>query len=209
VGVEHTEVGIGVMAASTVASVWVTWRLRAAARATGSVALAADAFHYASDVWTNLGVLGALVAIRVTGWAWLDGTVAVAVSVVVLATAVRVLRRSAAELMDESLAPPEVQELVRTVRARVPEVQGLHNLRTRRAGPTVFVDCHIELDRGLSFVEAHRLTERVRRAFEELRPGALVYVHTDPYPLLPGDLDPEAPEERGEPSEPRRGADRP
>jgi ferrous-iron efflux pump FieF len=206
VGVEHTEIGIGVMAISTVASVWVTWRLRAAARATGSVALAADAFHYASDVWTNLGVLGALVAIRFTGWAWLDGTVAVLVSAVVLGTAVRVLQRSAAELMDESLAPKELQGLVRTVRSRVPEVRGLHNLRTRRAGPTVFVDCHIELDRGLSFVEAHRLTERVRRAFEELRPGALVYVHTDPYPLLPGDLDPDSPEERREAADPRQGA---
>jgi ferrous-iron efflux pump FieF len=197
VGVAHTEVGIAVMAVSTVASAFVTWRLRATARATGSVALAADALHYASDVWTNLGVLGALVAIRWTAWEWLDGAVAVAVSVVVLLTAVRVLRRSAAELMDESLGVGELRDLVTTVRARVPEVRGLHNLRTRRAGPTTFVDCHVELDRNLSFVESHRLTERVRRAFEELRPGALVYIHTDPHPLLPGDVDPDAVDARG------------
>jgi ferrous-iron efflux pump FieF len=94
--------------------------------------------------------------------------------------------------MDESLSPAEVHEMIDAVRERVPEIHGLHEVRTRRAGPTVFVDCHVELDRGLSFVEAHRITERVRRAFEALRPGALVYVHTDPYPLLPGDLDPGA-----------------
>ena len=40
----------------------------------------------------------------------------------------------------------------------------------------------------MSFVEAHRLTERVRRAIEGVRPGALVNVHADPYPPLPSDL---------------------
>jgi ferrous-iron efflux pump FieF len=189
VGIGHTAIGIAVMSVSTGTSAWITWRLRRTARQTGSVALAADAIHYASDVWTNLGVLGALVAIRLTGWMWLDGAVAIAISAYVLGTAVRVLRRSAAELMDESLADAEVEELVAAVHARVPEIRGLHALRTRRAGPTVFVDCHIEIERDVSFVEAHRLTERVRTAIEALRPGALVNVHADPHPLFPEDLD--------------------
>ena len=55
VGIERTELGIAVMVLSTVASVWITWRLRATARATGSVALAADAVHYASDVGRTSG----------------------------------------------------------------------------------------------------------------------------------------------------------
>ncbi len=188
-GIQHEELGIVVMVISTIASVWITWRLRRTARRTGSVAIAADAVHYASDVWTNLGVLVALLSIRLLGWQWIDGVVATAVAFVVLGTAVRVLMRSADELMDKGLPEEHVTDLIEAVQRRVPEMRGLHDIRTRKAGPNIFMDCHVQFDRDLSFVEAHRLSERVRIAIEKERPGALVNVHADPYPLLPTDLD--------------------
>lgn len=190
VGIAHTDLGIGVMIVATVVSAWITWKLRSTARRTGSLALQADAVHYASDVWTNLGVLGALIVIKATGWQWVDGVVALTVAAVVTGTAVRVLRRSADELMDRGLPEQEVDDLLDAVRAEVGQVRGLHDVRTRRSGPTVFVDCHAQFDRDLSFVEAHRLSEQVRIAIEKARPGALAIVHADPYPLLPSDLDP-------------------
>ena len=173
---------------------WITWRLKATAKKTGSLALAADAVHYQSDVWTNGGVLLALVLIEVTGWQWIDGAVASVVSLVVIGTAVHVLRRSAGELMDRGLPPEEVDALIAAVREEVPEIRGLHDIRTRRAGPTVFMDCHVQLDRELSFVESHRLAERVRMAIERSFPDAVVNVHADPDPLLPDDLDDDHPE---------------
>lgn len=193
VGIDHTRVGIVVMAISTAASVWITWRLKATARKTGSVALAADAVHYQSDVWTNGGVLVALVLIEVTGWQWIDGGIASVVSLVVLGTAIHVLRRAVQELMDKGLPPDEVESLIAGVCEQVPEIRGIHDVRTRRAGPTVFMDCHVQLDRGLSFVEAHRLAERTRYAIEQRLPEALVNVHADPDPLLPTDLDDDHP----------------
>lgn len=194
VGIDHTRVGIAVMAISTVASVWITWRLKATAKKTGSVALAADAVHYQSDVWTNGGVLFALVLIEVTGWQWIDGGIATVVSFVVLGTAIHVLRRAVHELMDKGFPPEEVESLVASVREQMPEIRGLHDVRTRRAGPTVFMDCHVQLDRDLSFVEAHRLAERVRLVIMRIFPAAVVNVHADPDPLLPTDLDDDHPE---------------
>ena len=188
-GIGHTDVGIVVMLISTVVSVWITWRLKRMARRTGSVALAADAVHYQSDIWTNLGVLAALVAIRITGWHWIDGLIAVLVSFVVIGTAVRVLRRAAGELMDRGLPDEEVGTLIASVREAVPELRGMHDVRTRKAGPQVFMDCHVQFDRELSFVEAHRLSEQVRLAIQAARPGALVNVHADPHPFLASDLD--------------------
>lgn len=190
--VRHADVGIAVMLVSTIASVWITWKLRSTAKRTGSLALKADSLHYASDVWTNLGVLVALILVRVTGHAWIDGVVAAIVAIVVLATAVWVLRRSADELMDRSLPEAEEAALLETIRAHVPETRGIHDVRTRRAGRAVFMDCHVQFDRTLSFVEAHLLSERVRLAIQESRPEVQVVVHADPDPLLPSDLDPEA-----------------
>lgn len=195
VGIEHTQIGIGVMVVSSLASVWITWRLKATARKTGSVALAADAVHYQSDVWTNGGVLVALLVIQITGWQWIDGGIATVVSLVVLGTAIHVLRRSADELMDRGLPQEEVDHLIAHVCREVPEIRGLHDVRTRRAGPTLFVDCHVQLDRDLSFVQAHRLSERVRIVIEHARHGALVNIHADPDPLMPTDLDDDHPPE--------------
>jgi len=195
VGIEHTRLGIAVMAVSSLASVWITWRLKSTARKTGSVALAADAVHYQSDVWTNGGVLAALLVIEITGWQWIDGAIASVVSLVVLGTAVHVLRRSADELMDRGLPPEEVEHLIELVHAEVPEIRGIHDVRTRRAGPQLFVDCHVQIDRDTSFVRAHRISERVRIVIEHARHGALVNVHADPDPLLPTDLDDDHPPE--------------
>ena len=187
--IDRPDLGLAVMAVSTVASVWITWRLRSAARRTGSLALAADSIHYASDVWTNLGVFVALAALRIADWHWIDGAVAAAVAVVVLGTAFHVLRRSTAELMDRALPAEAVARLLAAIRTEVPETRGLHDLRTRRAGPTVFVDCHVQFDRALDFPAAHLLSERVRIAIEHTYPGAYVTVHADPYPLLEADLE--------------------
>ena len=189
IGIERTDLGIAVMSVSTLMSAWIAWKLKSTAKRTGSVALAADSLHYASDVWTNLGVLVALVVIRLTGWQWIDGSVAAVVALVILATAVHVLRRSASELMDQSIPDDEVRELLEAVRAEVPEARGLHDVRTRKAGAQIFMDCHVQFDRDLSFVDAHRLSERVRFAIVRNRPGALVNVHADPYPLFPEDHD--------------------
>ena len=187
--IARLDLGIAVMVISTLASAWITWKLRSTARKTGSLALAADAVHYASDVWTNLGVLFALVLVRWTNIIWFDGVVAALVALVVLWSAVQVLRRSTDELMDRALPPDELATLETAVREAVPELRGMHDIRTRKVGPTLFMDCHVQLDRDQSFVDAHRLTERVRIAVEAERPGAVVTIHADPDPLLPSDLD--------------------
>jgi ferrous-iron efflux pump FieF len=187
-GIARADVGIAVMVVSTFASLWITWKLRRTAKKTGSVAVAADAVHYASDVWTNLGVLLALVVIRATDWQWVDVLVASAVALVVLWTAVRVVLQSTHELMDRVLPEEEVGEILAAIRKAVPEVRGIHDLRTRRAGPIIFVDLHVQFDRDLTFVKAHRKSEQVVLAVKQVHPGAEVHVHADPFPLYPSDL---------------------
>lgn len=184
---EYTGVGIAVMAFSLVASAWIGWLLLRTGERTGSVALKADAAHYTSDIWMNAGVLGALVAVRLTGWDWIDGAVSCAVALVVLAAAVKVLRRSVGELMDASLSDVQIKAIGAAIAENVPEARDVHDLRTRKSGPDVFVDMHVSFDRALSFPEAHRLSERVRVAVERVMPTAQVHVHADPHPFLPSD----------------------
>lgn len=183
----HAELGIGVMILSLVASAWIGWLLLRTSRKTGSVALKADAAHYTTDVWMNLGVLACLVGVKLTGWHWLDGAVSCAVAVIVLWTAYSILRHSANELMDVSLSDEQLESIHAAIAEQVPEARDVHKLRTRKSGPDVFVDLHVSFDRGLSFPEVHRLSERVGRAIEAAVPGAHAHIHADPHPFLPSD----------------------
>lgn len=189
---EYTGFGIVVMIISLAASAWISWMLLRTARRTGSVTLRADAAHYTSDIWMNMGVLGALIAVRVTGMHWIDGAVSCVVAVIVLHTAFVVLRRSANELMDASLDDDQISAMRAAIAEHVPEARDVHRIRSRKSGPDIFVDMHVAFDRTLSFPAVHRLSERVRIAVEDAVPGSQVHVHVDPHPFLPED-EPERP----------------
>lgn len=186
-GVEHEVAGLVVMAVSTVASVWITWLLRRTARETGSVALSADSVHYASDIWMNSGVFVALIVVRWTGAQWVDAAVGLGVAGLVVNSSWSVIRASLDELMDRDLGPAVEKEIRAGIARLVPEARSVHDVKTRRAGRNRFVDLAVGFDRGLPFAEAHRLSERVRRAVAQAVPGAEVQVHADPDPIVPGD----------------------
>jgi ferrous-iron efflux pump FieF len=185
--VAHETWGIGVMVLSSVVSVWITSRLRRVAKRTGSVALRADATHYSTDVWTNVGVLAALVAVRATGLPWIDAATGLAVALLVLASSWSVIHASIDELMDRDLGCTVEAAVRDTIAREVPEARRISDLRTRRAGRLRFVDLTVAFDRDLPFADAHRLSERVRSAVRHAVPGAEVQVHADPHPVLPGD----------------------
>jgi ferrous-iron efflux pump FieF len=185
--VSHEAAGLVVMAVSTAASVWITALLRRTAKATGSVALSADSVHYASDVWMNSGVFAALVAVRLTGAQWIDAAVGLGVAGIVVRSSWSVLRASLDELMDRDMGPVVERDIRGAISRDVPEARVVRDVKTRRAGRNRFVDLTVGFDRRLAFEQAHRLSEKVRRAVADAVPGAEVSVHADPDPLLPDD----------------------
>jgi ferrous-iron efflux pump FieF len=173
--------GVGTMAVAAVVSVALVARLRAVARRTDSPALAADAVHYATDVFTNGAALFALLVVALTGWTLADPLVSVAISAFILYSAFEVARDSVDVLMDRRL-PREVDRTVAAVveRFRGEGVVGFHDLRTRRSGSHKFIDLHLEVERDQSLITAHDLTERVIRAIQAAVPRSRVQIHTDP-----------------------------
>jgi ferrous-iron efflux pump FieF len=184
---EHEALGLATMAVAMLASIWITWLLRRTAKAPGSLALAADSLHYASDVWRTGGVFVAVALVAWTGQTWLDPVTGLLVAFLVLKSSWSVLRASLDELMDRDLGP-DVERLVREAVARdVPQARAVHALRTRRAGRLRFVDLTVGFDRALSLEQAHTFSERVKAAVSAAVPGTEVEVHADPYPLRPDD----------------------
>ncbi|HYC76128.1 MAG TPA: cation diffusion facilitator family transporter [Planctomycetota bacterium] len=180
-------IGVGVSAVSLIGALALSRFLSRAGKRHDSPALSADAAHYAADWLTNAGALFAILAERLAGWGRVDPLVAALTAAAVLRLGWRTLTDAAGGLLDARLAGEELALVRKVLEARAPVVRGYHDLLTRRAGPTRFIQLHIELDADLTFRETHRIVESVVRDLEQAIPRAVVTIHADPVPPLPDD----------------------
>ncbi len=173
--------GVLTMLIAVVVSIALVARLKRVARETESPALQADATHYVTDIFTNLGALLALVIVGLTPWQMADPIISIGIAFYILWSAVMVGRESIDVLMDRRL-PLDVDEQVAVVVSshRNQGVLGFHDLRTRRSGSQKFIDLHLEVERDMSLQDAHDVSVRVLRAIEAEIPRARVQIHTDP-----------------------------
>jgi cation diffusion facilitator family transporter len=176
----HVDWGIAALTLSVVVNLAVSGHVMRVGRDTGSHALIAEATHLRSDLLSCVGILLGLVAVGITGIARLDPAIAAVMTLVVVYSALRLLRDSLRPLLDESL-PPEEETRVREVLQEDRRVLGYHKLRTRRAGSHRLVDVHVQLEDTLSFSEAHRITEDVEGRIRAALPNTDVIVHAEPF----------------------------
>lgn len=176
----HTGWSLVIMAVSLGATAGLIWYLRRAASRTDSLALRADAVHYETDLYTGAGVLLSLGVNLFIEWPRLDAVVSLALVLLIVTLAFQVGQSAVNQLMDRELPPAQRRAIMAVIERHYPQILGFHDLRTRLAGPTAFVDCHLEIDRRLSFEQAHDLSERVIAEIREAIPNANVTVHTDP-----------------------------
>jgi cation diffusion facilitator family transporter len=173
-----------VVLASIGVDFWRSRRLRAVAEKTGSSALATDAFHFASDIWSSLAVLGGLGACWVGvrfGVDWLryaDPLAAVVVSLMILRLTLRLGREAVSVLLDE--IPVETRRRLIDDVAQVPGVLSVEQARVRRAGANYFADLTLALPSRSTFEHTGDLVRAATEAVHRTLPEADVVIHTEP-----------------------------
>jgi cation diffusion facilitator family transporter len=179
--VESLGFGIGVIAFSMVANVVVSTFLSRRARALSSPALEGDAAHLRTDALTSFGVLTGLLLVELTGEPVFDAIAALVVAAAIVVAGVRILWRSGAVLVDETLPAEELDRIEATiVGAGLPEVVGYHKLRARGAAGRKYVDLHVQFRDGTSLERAHEAAHELRDAIAAELGGADVLVHLEP-----------------------------
>lgn len=146
---------------------------------TGSLAVRSDRSHYVSDLATNVGVVVALVLAAWLDWRLADPIIAIAVSAIMLWGAWSVGRASLDQLMDHEL-PDAERRNIRAIVLGHGAVLSLHDLRTREAGLSTFIQVHVEMDPAMSLAEAHAVSDAVERDIRKAYPRAEVIIHQDP-----------------------------
>jgi ferrous-iron efflux pump FieF len=186
--VSEVPLGIAVMAISLVATISLVLFQRGVARRTESTAIAADRLNYIGDTATSVVVLAVLVIGQRPGWLWLDPAAAIGVALWLLVAAARIARRAVDHLMDRELPQEERTRIAEIVRADS-EVVDLHDMRTRAAGGTRFIELHVEMEGSLTLWQAHTVCDRVEASLSRVFPNAEVILHQEPAGLDDDRLD--------------------
>ncbi|QFT82888.1 Ferrous-iron efflux pump FieF [Roseovarius sp. THAF27] len=172
--------GLLINGAATVFNALWAWVLVTRGRANSSPALVADGRHLWTDVVTSAGVaLGVLLAM-ITGWWMLDPIMAAIVAVNILWSGSRVVRESLSGLMDEAVSDETLDTVREIIATEAGGAVEAHDLRTRHAGPAIFIDFHLVVPGDTTVFDAHEICDRVEAALKQAVEGARITIHVEP-----------------------------
>ncbi|MQW04253.1 cation diffusion facilitator family transporter [Sinorhizobium meliloti] len=166
-------------AAGVVNAIWAYVLIRAGSRHR-SPALSADGQHILSDVVTSAGVLVGLLLGIATGYAILDPLLAVIVAGNILFQGWKVISRSVDGLMDKAVPADEEEAIKAAIAANAGGSLGVHDLKTRQAGPAIFVDFHMVVPEAMAVGDAHDICDRIEDAIRVVHPSAGIAIHVEP-----------------------------
>lgn len=156
--------------------------LNSVAKRTNNLIIKADALHYKSDFFTNLGIIVALIVIKFTGFVIIDAIFGIAISGYIANSAIALMKESFGVLLDEALNPQIVTKIEEIIGSKS-EIKSFHDLTTRKSSDICYLGVHLVFDRDISLLKAHRISDEIeneiRSEFKELKWD--ITTHLDPY----------------------------
>ena len=164
-------------------------KLKTIAERYHSDALAANALHFSSDIWSSVAVLiglgaswlGSSATGKSMGLEWLrfaDPVAAIVVSLFILHFAWRLAWRTIGALTDA--VPREINRQVLWELKGTDGVLSVDQARMRRSGGRYFADFTVSLSRQLTFQRTEELVRDATAAVQRILPDADVVIHTVP-----------------------------
>jgi ferrous-iron efflux pump FieF len=177
--VQQGDVGLVVMMIATVVTIALVTFQKYVVRKSGSLAIGADSLHYTGDVLMNLSVMAAIYASTSLNLPLADPIFGAAIAAFLLVNAARIGYSAIGDLMDQEMPEVDREKIAAIVRS-FPAVKNVHEMRTRSSGVQSFIQMHIVLDKSLTLLEAHRISDDVEMAVLAAYPEADVIIHQDP-----------------------------
>lgn len=177
--VRRAELGIAVIIVSMAVDGALMLYQRYVVARTKSLAIGADELHFRSDLVVNGGVLAALLLDHFLKIPILDPIFGAAIGLWIIYSATRLLLGALTQLMDHEM-PDDDRARIRAIAEAADEVTAVHDLKTRVAGPTTFIQLHLEMDGAMDLRRAHEIADRVEAQLRDAYPHAEIIIHQDP-----------------------------
>jgi cation diffusion facilitator family transporter len=182
-------VGLELMVAALIANAVVGGYLIRTGKKQSSLTLEADGWHLITDAVTSAAALGALLLVRFTGFGLADPLIAIAVSFYIAWMGIRMIRRSAAGLMDEQDAGDNAA--IRKIldshvgpTGKLPRICSYHKLRHRHSGRYHWVDVHLVMPGDMNIDAGHQAASTIEDEIEQLLGEGNATSHMEPCKMV-------------------------
>lgn len=174
------ELGLMLSFLATAINGGVAWILLRAGKRLNSITLRADAHHLFTDVWTSVGVILAIILVKVTGWLILDPLIAMGVALNIIWIGIKLLRETLSGLMDQAIPKADIDGIIEIFSRHEDKNIRFHLLRTRIAGAQRFISFHVLVPGNWTVQAGHDLCESLEKAIADILPNSQVTTHLEP-----------------------------
>jgi len=178
--IESLAIGIAVILFSGVATFFFGSWLKKEGEKNDSIILIGEGENFLADVYSNVGILAALLIVEITGFAFIDTIGGLLISAIIIQSSFKIFKRSINDLLDKNLPDEIIDEITGIVEKHKDEYLNFHKLRTRRAGSIKLIDLHLTLCRMMHLYETHELVYHIEEEIKAKIPNSDVIIHADP-----------------------------
>lgn len=162
--------------------VWINIRI---GKQINSPSLVANGKNFRTDVLTSMVVLLSVsighLSIGSFSLFWIDPIVALGIAIIIILTAVGIIREASSVLLDSS-PDAEAMEKMKDIVLQQNGVKGVGNMRARSiSAENYLVDIDILLDPKISIEEGHTIATNVENALIKDCPISYIQVHIEPF----------------------------
>jgi cation diffusion facilitator family transporter len=179
--VTYLELSIFVMVFSIVTVFVLVQFLSYVVKKSNNLVIKADLLHYKTDLYSNAAVLFTLLVVYLSGLDWVDSLFGILIGAYIIKESMGLIKEGLEVLLDRSLETNEVKA-IEDIFVADKGVEGFHFLKTRYAGKYKFVEVHLVIDRDISLMDAHIVSDRVESKIESLDESKNwhIMIHLDP-----------------------------
>lgn len=144
-----------------------------------SDALMADAWHHRSDALSSIGSLIGI-GFAMLGYPIFDAIASIIICLLIIKVSLDIFKSAVNKIVDKSCDENTLDE-IRSIILSNENVLGIDSLKTRQFGNKIYVDVEISLDKNLTFIKAHDISEQIHHKLEKKMPAIKhCMVHANP-----------------------------
>jgi cation diffusion facilitator family transporter len=185
VGPQKVAFGLLLVLLALIVNGAVGFYLIASGKRHGSFTLEADGHHLLADAVTSLGVLIALLLVKLLKWHLADPVAALCIAVYITWMAIGLLKRAAAGLMDEQDLADDA--MIQTIldshlgqEGKPPRICSYHKLRHRHSGRYHWVDFHMMVPSEWDVKRGHEAASSIEYEIEQALGEGNATAHVEP-----------------------------
>lgn len=158
--------------------------LRLAAKEHGSQALAADALHFSSDIWSSSVVIGGLIFVwigdhfNIPILKYSDPIATLGVALLVIKVSVKLGKETIDDLLDT--APNGMKEMIEKEISKITGVLQIYEIKIRPSGAVRYININVGIDPNQSQRSVHTMVHEIRETILLKIPRCDIVVSTFP-----------------------------